>query len=100
MNIVSLKKTAIAALTIAVVVTGSLSATTAPAAAGGKHFGAGLVGGLAIGLIAGGYRRDRGYYGHGRHYYDERRYYNRSDCGYEYRWSRRAHRNVRRWVCG
>lgn len=70
MNIVTLKKSAIAALTIAVVATGSLSASTAPAAAGGKHFGAGFGAGLAIGLIGNrGYRRDRGYHGNTRYYY-------------------------------
>lgn len=82
MNIVTLKKSAIAALTIAVVATGSLSATTAPAAAGGKHFGAGLVGGIALGLIAGGGRR--GYYDD--RYYDDRRYYSRQRCWNERQW--------------
>lgn len=80
MNIVTLKKSAIAALTVVVVATGSLSATTAPAAAGGKHFGAGLVGGLALGLIAGGHRR-----GH----YDDRYYGRRHrDCWTERQWRR------------
>ena len=92
MNIATLKKSAIAALTVAVVVTGSLSAT--PAAAGGKHFGAGLVGGIALGLLAGGHRRG---YREDR-YYDDRRYYNRH-CWYEYRWSHRYHREVRRKFC-
>ncbi|MBL4732045.1 MAG: hypothetical protein JKY82_05520 [Rhizobiaceae bacterium] len=52
MNIAIIKKPAIAALTVAIIATGSLSASTSTAFAGGKHFGAALLGGLAIGLIA------------------------------------------------
>jgi len=81
MNIVAIKKSAIAALTVAVVVTGSLSATTAPAAAGGKHFGAGFGAGLAIGLIGGGYGRHQGH----RRYYDDR-YSSHRRCWTERRW--------------
>ena len=97
MIIVTLKKSIITALTVAVLATASLSTTTAPAAAGGKHFGHGFGAGLAIGLIGGGYRRDRGYYGHGR-YYDDRRYYGRR-CWTEYRWSNYYHRDVKRRIC-
>lgn len=96
MNIVTIKKSAIAALTIAAIVTGSLSATTAPAAAGGKNFGAGLVGGIALGIIAGGHRRG---YREDRYSYDDRRYYSPRKCWYEYRWSPRRQREVRRRFC-
>ena len=64
MNIAIIKKSAIAALTVAIIATGSLSASTSTASAGGKHFGAALLGGLAIGLIASSARgrgRGRGY---------------------------------------
>ena len=85
MNIVTLKKSIITALTVAVVATASLSTTTAPAAAGGKHFGAGFGAGLAIGLVGGGYRRH-----HGRHHYRGDRYYGGGyrDCWTERRWRR------------
>ncbi|MBL4600421.1 MAG: hypothetical protein JKX93_15780 [Rhizobiaceae bacterium] len=62
MNIAIIKKSAIAALTVAIIATGSLSASTSTASAGGKHFGAALLGGLAIGLIASSARgRSRSY---------------------------------------
>ncbi|MBL4599619.1 MAG: hypothetical protein JKX93_11690 [Rhizobiaceae bacterium] len=62
MNIAIIKKSAIAALTVAIIATGSLSASTSTASAGGKHFGAALLGGLAIGLIASAARgRGHGY---------------------------------------
>ena len=62
MNIAIIKKSAIAALTVAIIATGSLSASTSTAFAGGKHFGAALLGGLAIGLIASAARgRGHGY---------------------------------------
>ena len=60
MNIAIIKKSAIAALTVAIIATGSLSASTSTASAGGKHFGAALLGGLAVGLIA-STARGRGY---------------------------------------
>ncbi|MFK5980145.1 MAG: hypothetical protein QM488_14785 [Rhizobiaceae bacterium] len=84
MNIVTLKKSILTALTVAVVATGSLSATTAPAAAGGKHFGSGLGVGLAIGLIGGGYRRHHGRHGYGHRYYGN----GYRDCWTERRWRR------------
>lgn len=105
MNIVTLKKSILAAITVAVVATGSLSATTAPAAAGGKHFGTGLAGGIALGLIAGGHRRgyreDRNYYDDRRHY-KRRHYKRRHRCWTERRWERNQwgeRRRVRYEVC-